>query len=127
MYTSGWDVYTALAESFGVAEDSSGLKVSDYGLTAIPNEGADSGVLVGGTLAAVNVLADDAVKDAAIQWIDFYYLQPQLEERAAVAMLNSGMTTVSPWGPRCCPFSVGSSTRRPWGGSPITSTFHWIT
>ena len=85
MYTSGSDVYTALAESFGVAEDSSGLAVSDYGLTAIPNEGADSGVLVGGTLAAVNVRAEDAIKDAAIKWIDFYYLQPQLEEEAAVA------------------------------------------
>ena len=85
MYTSGSDVYTALAESFGVAEDSSGLTVSDYGLTAIPNEGSESGVLVGGTLAAVNVDADDVVKDAAIKWIDFYYLQPQLEEEAAVA------------------------------------------
>jgi len=85
MYTSGSDVYTALAESFGVAEDSSGLAVADYGLTAIPNEGADSGVLVGGTLAAVKVGAVDAVKDAAIKWIDFYYLQPQLEEEAAVA------------------------------------------
>ena len=84
MYTSGSDVYTALAESFGVTPDSSGLKVSDYGLTAIPNEGADSGVLVGGTLAAVNIKADDAVKDAAVKWIDFFYLQPHLDEGPAV-------------------------------------------
>lgn len=84
MYTSGSDVYTALAESFGVTPDSSGLKVADYGLTAIPNEGADSGVLVGGTLAAVNIKADDAVKDAAIRWIDFFYLQPHLDQGPAV-------------------------------------------
>ncbi|MDP9494880.1 MAG: extracellular solute-binding protein [Actinomycetota bacterium] len=85
MYTSGSDVYTALAESFGVTEDSSGLRIADYGLTAIPNEGSDSGVLVGGTLAAVNVRADDAIKDAAIKWIDFFYLRTQLEEGPAVA------------------------------------------
>ena len=85
MYTSGSDVYTALAESFGVTEDSTGLSTADYGLTAIPNEGADSGVLVGGTLAAVDVRADDVIKDAAMKWIDFYYLQPMLDETAAVA------------------------------------------
>ena len=84
MYTSGSDVYTALAESFGVTEDSSGLRIADYGLTAIPTEGADSGVLVGGTLAAVSVGADEAIKDAAVKWIDFFYLQPLLEEGPAV-------------------------------------------
>ena len=39
---------------------------------------------MGGTLAAVNVGADEAIKDAAVKWIDFFYLQPLLEEGPAV-------------------------------------------
>ncbi|MCV2394217.1 extracellular solute-binding protein [Actinotalea sp. M2MS4P-6] len=78
MYTSGSDVYTSLVETNGVPADM-------YGLTGIPLEGADSGVLVGGTLAAVNVKADDAVKDAAVKWIDFYYLSKLRDQDQAVA------------------------------------------
>lgn len=78
MYTSGSDVFTSLVETNGVTND-------DYGLTAIPTEGADAGVLVGGTLAAVNVKADDATKAAAIKWIDFFYLSKLLDQEQAVA------------------------------------------
>ena len=78
MYTSGSDVYTSLVETNGVTAGA-------YGLTAIPTEGADSGVLVGGTLAAVNVKADDATKDAAVKWIDFFYLSKLLDQEQAVA------------------------------------------
>src|SRR5665647_564024 len=78
MYTSGSDVFTSLVETNGVTSD-------DYGLTAIPTEGADAGVLVGGTLAAVNVKADDATKAAAIKWIDFFYLSKLLDQEQAVA------------------------------------------
>src|SRR5665648_703777 len=78
MYTSGSDVFTSLVETNGVTSD-------DYGLTAIPTEGADAGVLVGGTLAAVNVKADDATKAAAIKWIGFFYLSKLLDQEQAVA------------------------------------------
>jgi ABC-type glycerol-3-phosphate transport system substrate-binding protein len=78
MYTSGSDVYTSLVETNGVTADM-------YGLTAIPLEGDDSGVLVGGTLAAVNANADDATKDAAVKWIDFYYLSKLRDQEQAVA------------------------------------------
>lgn len=78
MYTSGSDVFTSLVETNGVTND-------DYGLTAIPTEGADAGVLVGGTLAAVNVKADEATKAAAIKWIDFFYLSKLLDQEQAVA------------------------------------------
>jgi ABC-type glycerol-3-phosphate transport system substrate-binding protein len=77
MYTSGSDVYTNLVETYGVTGQ-------DYGLTALPLEGPDSGVLVGGTLAAVGAKADKATKDAAMKWIDFYYLQNLLDEKQAV-------------------------------------------
>ena len=78
MYTSGSDVLTSLMETNGL--DSAG-----YGLSAIPLEGDDAGVLVGGTLAAVNAKADDATKDAAIKWIDFFYLRKLLDQDQAVA------------------------------------------
>jgi multiple sugar transport system substrate-binding protein len=78
MYTSGSDVFTSLVET-------NGLTGEDYGLTAIPIEGDDGGVLVGGTLAAVNVQADEATKDAAVKWIDFFYLSKLLDQEQAVA------------------------------------------
>jgi hypothetical protein len=77
MYTSGSDVYNSLVETYGVTGQ-------DYGLTAIPLEGNDAGVLVGGTLAAVGAQVDKAHKDAAVKWIDFYYLQNLLDKDQAV-------------------------------------------
>jgi multiple sugar transport system substrate-binding protein len=77
MYTSGSDVYNSLVETYGVTGQ-------DYGLTAIPLEGNDAGVLVGGTLAAVGAQVDQAHKDAAVKWIDFYYLQNLLDKDQAV-------------------------------------------
>jgi multiple sugar transport system substrate-binding protein len=77
MYTSGSDVYTNLVETYGVTG-------KDYGLTALPLQGNDAGVLVGGTLATVGAKADKATKDAAMKWIDFYYLQNLLDEKQAV-------------------------------------------
>ena len=62
-----------------------GLKPEDYGITVLPLDGADSGVLGGGTLAAVNVVTTEAERDAAVKWIDFYYIQKLLTEEGAVA------------------------------------------
>ena len=91
MYTSGSDVWTTLSQTNGMTAD-------DYGLTAIPTEGDDSGVLVGGTLAAVNVKADDAVKDAAVKWIDFFYLSKLLDQEQAVADAKVKFDTGDPLG-----------------------------
>ena len=77
MYTSGSDVYTALSQEHEIDP-------AHYGLASLPLEGDDAGLLGGGTLAAVNVLADDAVKEAAVRWIDFYYMSKLLDQDAAV-------------------------------------------
>jgi ABC-type glycerol-3-phosphate transport system substrate-binding protein len=77
MFTSGSDVYTSLVQTNAINPD-------DYGLTAVPLEGSDAGVLGGGTLAAVSAKADEAVKDAAVKWIDFYYLRKLTDQDAAV-------------------------------------------
>ena len=78
MYTSGSDVYNALVENNGMTKD------WGYGLTAIPTEGK-GGALTGGTLAAVTKESTDAQKDAAMKWIDFWYLAKGLDQTAAVA------------------------------------------
>ena len=77
MYTSGSDLYTALVRDFS-------LDASVYGLTTIPME--DGGkVLGGGDIAVIPPSLDDSTKDAAVKWIDWYYMQKLLNEDAAVA------------------------------------------
>ncbi len=78
MYTSGSDVYNALVEGNGVTAD------WGYGLTAIPTSG-DGGALTGGTLAAVRKDSTDAEKDAAVKWIDWWYLSKLQDKDQAVA------------------------------------------
>ena len=77
MYTSGSDVYNALVESNGVTKD------WGYGLTAIPTS-SSGGALTGGTLAAVRKDSTDAEKDAAVKWIDWWYLSKLQDKDQAV-------------------------------------------
>ncbi|HEY6569308.1 MAG TPA: extracellular solute-binding protein [Candidatus Limnocylindrales bacterium] len=78
MFTGGSDLYTNMVQN-------NGIKPEDYCVATIPLEGDQSGVLGGGTLAAVNVVTDEAERDAAVNWIDFYYLQKLLTQEGAVA------------------------------------------
>ena len=79
MFTGGSDLYTNMVQN-------NSLKPADYGVTTIPlASSATAGVLGGGTLAAVNVVTREEERDAAVQWIDFYYLQKLLTEAGAVA------------------------------------------
>src|SRR5690606_6305805 len=78
MYTSGSDVFTSLVQT-------NALDPSTYGLAALPLEGDDAGVLTGGTLAAMPATVDEAKKEAAIKWIDFFYLGKLVDEKRAVA------------------------------------------
>ncbi|WP_419818149.1 ABC transporter substrate-binding protein [Glaciibacter flavus] len=78
MYTSGSDVYTALVRDFG-------MKPAQYGLTVIPTQGDDAGVLGGGDVAVMSPKIDAAHKKAGITWIDWYYMQKLLDKNAAVA------------------------------------------
>jgi ABC-type glycerol-3-phosphate transport system substrate-binding protein len=79
MFTGGSDLYTAMVQN-------NGIKPEDYCVTTIPLENsADAGVLGGGTLAAVNVVTREEERDAAVNWIDFYYMQKLLTQEGAVA------------------------------------------
>ena len=78
MFTGGSDLYTWMVQN-------ASLKPDDYGVSVIPLEGSDAGVLGGGTLAAVNVVTTAAERDAAVKWIDFYYIQKLLTQEGAIA------------------------------------------
>jgi multiple sugar transport system substrate-binding protein len=79
MFTGGSDLYTAMVQN-------NHLVPADYGVTTIPLASSpDAGVLGGGTLAAVNVVTTEAQRDAAVNWIDFYYMNKLLTQDGAVA------------------------------------------
>lgn len=78
MYPSGSDVLTSLMQQDHV-------NPQDYGLAPLPLDGNGAGVLGGGNVAAVNVKASDAVKQAAVKWIDFYYMQKLTDKDQSIA------------------------------------------
>jgi len=91
MYTSGQDVYTSLVQT-------NDIDPTTYGLTMIPLEGSDAGVLGGGTMAAVTANATDAEKAAAIKWIDFHYLRKYIDQDAAVTAAKTQLASDQPVG-----------------------------
>ncbi|MFC5287062.1 ABC transporter substrate-binding protein [Actinokineospora guangxiensis] len=77
MYVTGSNVYNNLATQ-------NGLKPADYGVTTLPlADSPEAGVLGGGDLAVVSPHAGDRVKDAAVKWIDFYWLGRLTNQEAA--------------------------------------------
>ncbi|WP_062077051.1 ABC transporter substrate-binding protein [Demequina globuliformis] len=78
MYVSGGGNYGNLVTQNAMVPD-------DYGLTVLPLEGEDPGVLGGGTLAVVNPKADEATQAASVAWIDFYYMAKLADEEQAKA------------------------------------------
>jgi len=91
MYPSGSDVLTSLVQSDNV-------KPADYGLAALPIQGANSGALSGGNVAAVSVKGTKAQQDAAVKWIDFYYMQPLINKAEAVSNAKTLLASNQPVG-----------------------------
>lgn len=77
MYTQGSDVYTFLKNTLSIDP-------ATYGITTLPTTGDGAAVLGGGTLAAVKAGASDAEKQAALKWIDYYYLSKLTNQDDAV-------------------------------------------
>jgi multiple sugar transport system substrate-binding protein len=78
MFMGGADVYQTLKVT-------NQINPADYGLAALPlATSPNAGVLVGGTLAAVSPKTTDAERDAAVKWIDFYYMSKLISKDAAI-------------------------------------------
>ena len=92
MYVSGGGNYGSLVTQ-------NALKPVDYGVTVLPlMDKPDAGVLGGGTLATVSAKSNDAVKAAAVKWIDFYYLQKLTDKDAAVLDAKTTAASKQPVG-----------------------------
>ena len=79
MFTGGSDLYTAMVQN-------NNLQAADYGITVIPlASDPNAGVLGGGNLVAVNVLTTEDQRDAAVDFIDFYYMNKLRTQDGAVA------------------------------------------
>src|SRR5690606_19943527 len=61
-------------------------------------QGADPGVLGGGTLVAVNPKATPAEQAAAVKWIDFYYMAKLADETEARATAELSASLDQPVG-----------------------------
>lgn len=91
MYISGGGNYPNLVTQ-------NALNPDDYGLTVLPLQGDDPGVLGGGTLAAVNPKATAAEQAASVKWIDFYYMGKITNEEAATASAKLSASLDQPVG-----------------------------
>lgn len=78
MYLTGSDAYNSLVTENNIDE-------TTYGLTVIPLEGDDAGVLGGGTIVGVRPDASPIERAAAVEWIDFFYMSKLTDETQAVA------------------------------------------
>ncbi len=79
MFLGGSDLYTTMIQN-------DNLNPADYGITTVPLASVSTAALMGGgTLAAVNVNTTEAQRDAAVDWINFYYLSQMTNQTAAVA------------------------------------------
>jgi multiple sugar transport system substrate-binding protein len=91
MYISGGGNYTSLVQQ-------NSINPAVVGETVIPLEGANSGALGGGTIAFVRAQASTAVEDAAVKWIDYFYMQQQYEKTAAVSAAKLAIASKQPVG-----------------------------
>ena len=60
----------------------------EFGVSALPQGGANA-TLAGGTVAMVTAKASQAQAAAAVKWIEFEYLKPQLDPATAVAQAKA--------------------------------------
>ncbi|MFD4673254.1 ABC transporter substrate-binding protein [Lentzea sp. NPDC058450] len=92
-------MYVSGGGNYGNLVTQNGLKPADYGVAALPlADKPDAGVLGGGTLAVVSSNAGEKAKDAAVKWIDFYYMGKLTNQDAATADAKTLADTKQPVG-----------------------------
>jgi len=78
MFINGSDIYTFLVQS-------TDINPSIYGIAPLPlAKHKSAGVLGGGSIAAVRPDTKGAKLEAAMRWIDFFYIRKLVEKAAAI-------------------------------------------
>ena len=117
MYTGGSDLYTALVQN-------NSLNPDDYGVTIIPLDGLADRRRARRRDAGGRQRRDpsEAERDAAVHWIDFYYMQKLLTQDAAVADAQTLKADNQPVGVPALPIFDQATYEHRRSGSRTTST-----
>ena len=92
MFLGGSDLYTTMVQN-------DNLNPADYGITIVPLANEPTAALMGGgTLAAVNVNTTEAQRDAAVDWIDYFYLSKLTDQTQAVEDAQAQIANKQPVG-----------------------------
>lgn len=108
-----------------------GFPVDDFGSTTMPETPDANATLAGGAVQAVNVNATPEQALAAVKWVEFFYLSPQLEEEAAVTRAKADNASGAPVGIPMLPLFSPEQTEdyyswiEPWVNVPVEQFAPW--
>ena len=120
MFINGSDIYTFLVQA-------ANLDPAIYGIALLPlAKNKTAGVLGGGSIAVVRPDTKGAKLDAALKWIDFFYMEKLIKKPAALRDARFSSRTSSQSVYRRSRSSTRRSTSSRTLGSSPTSTFRPI-
>lgn len=104
-------MFTGLSEFTGPLITQFKMDKNAIGLAGLPQAGGNT-TLLGGSVAVVSPRATKAQREAALKWIDFFYLKPLYDEQAAVETAKAAVKDGRPAGvPALSPFSTDVQRR----------------
>jgi multiple sugar transport system substrate-binding protein len=83
---------------YSMAVTTDGMPAADFGAGPMPQANGTSATLTGGNVQIVNPKATEPQKEAAVKWINFYYLSQYTDKSAAVAAAKAGAASNNPVG-----------------------------
>ena len=119
MFINGSDIYTFLVQA-------ANLDPKIYGIAPLPlAKQKNAGVLGGGSIAVVRPDTKGAKLDAALKWIDFFYMEKLIKKPAALRDANILVANKQPVGVPAFPifnkkqYDVANSWIKPYVNVPI--------
>ncbi|MFC4243414.1 extracellular solute-binding protein [Gryllotalpicola reticulitermitis] len=91
-------MFVAPPSWYSMAVTTDGMSPSDYGAGPMPQANGTNATLTGGNVQIVNPKATEPEKEAAVKWINFYYLTQYTDQSAAVAAAKAGAASNNPVG-----------------------------
>ncbi|OLF19206.1 ABC transporter substrate-binding protein [Actinophytocola xanthii] len=92
-------MYVSGGGNYGNLVTQNAMRPADYGVAVLPLvDDPEAGVLGGGTLAVVSPKTGERTREAAVRWIDFYYMAKLTDKDAAVLDARTLAETGQPVG-----------------------------